>query len=155
METLHVNLNNYHAHSYKKLNLGVGLVLIAVGIWQLVERYQEADFTFWRMYLPLAFVLIGTLQILISNGYSRILGKMFFKIDQEKIEYKVSWLSKTKSLCWSSIEFIDVKMWQLRIKTKDGNWKIILLDHISENDELRQIKASLRRISKKKKIRVT
>lgn len=155
METLHVNLNNYHANFYKKLNLAVGTVLIAVGIWLIFERYQEPVFSIWRFYLPVAFLLIGTLQILISNGHSWILGKMFFRIDHEKIEYKVSWLSKTKSLYWNSIEYIDVKMSQLKIKTKDGNWKIILLDHISENEELRQIKASLRKISKLKKIRVT
>jgi len=155
MEILHVNLNNYHANSYKKLNLAVGIVLIAVGIWLVFERYQEVNFSIWRLYLPLAFLLIGTLQILISNGYSWILGKMFFRIDLEAIEYKVSWLSKTKRLCWNSIEFIDVKMSFLKIKMKDGKWRIILLDHISENEELRQIKASLRKISKLKKIRVT
>jgi hypothetical protein len=155
METLHVNLNNYHSHSYKKLNLTVGTVLIAVGVLLVIERYQEEAFHIWRLYLPVAFILIGSLQILISNGYSRILGKMFFRIDHEKIEYKVRWLSKTKRLCWSSIDYIDVKMSQLKIKTKDGDWKIILLDHISENEELRQIKASLRKISKLKKIRVS
>lgn len=155
MEPLHVNLNNYHAQSYKKLNLAVGMVLIAVGIWLVIDRYQETQFHIWRLYLPAAFLLIGTLQILISNGYSWILGKMFFHIDLDKIEYKVSWLSKTKSLCWNSIEFIDVKMSFLKIKTKDGKWKIILLDHISENEELRQIKTILRKISKQKKIRVT
>jgi hypothetical protein len=155
METLHVDLNNYHAHFYKKLNFAVGTVLIAVGVWLINERYQEEAFSLWRLYLPVAFLLIGTLQILISNGYSWILGKMFFRIDQDKIEYKVSWLSKTKTLCWNSIEYIDVKMSQLQIKTKDGNWKVILLDHIPENEELRQIKSSLRKISKLKKIRVT
>ncbi|UBM61332.1 hypothetical protein LA303_07830 [Candidatus Sulfidibacterium hydrothermale] len=136
-----------------KIVLGIVAVIISI-TWFIARIKQNGNLNTFDWIYGIFFGLQGILNIMEGYGISssRIFGKAFISIDDEKIQIKTHVFSKTQILYWKEIKAINYKTNFFVFTSKNNistNLKLSEFDYLS----IKEIKKTIREIAKKNDIK--
>lgn len=115
------------------LILGTVYLLILILVIVIPESTLRFSYILGLLFLP------GLMEFIFRNlGKRKIFKDLFpfLRINHEKLSFN-SFMSKAKTLYWDQVGKIDIKLFELIIKSKDG--KLTYVDLNILNDENRKI----------------
>lgn len=135
-----INLNNQRnlKRSKKTLIIFSGLTLV-LSVATFVGLFFDRTILIW--FYAFYFLIISLSLFLQSRGIHLIdmIGKSYFKIDDQSIEIKLSIFSKKVMRNeWDKIEDVKIKLFEVKVKI-NNHWESIDLEKLSD-DNLKTVK---------------
>jgi len=143
MTAIDINLNHQARLKSSKRAYKIGAVLMLLAsLISLVAIFYESKVFMW---VYVVYFLIYAI-ILYSNSKGKggldLLGKSYFRINNEGISCKMSIFSKkTIDLKWEEIDEIRIKLFEIQLKV-NNQWTSINLEKLSD-DNLKNVKDML------------
>jgi hypothetical protein len=146
---LYVNLSHLakplsKAHRVFSFIAGSVLLVISVSIFINSVSGERSPLS---MLFSLSYLCFGSYNIWISYTGKRSLPlnlKAYVQIDEEKMVFKPTYFSKTKTLQWQYIQYVEIKLFDLHFYLKNGSRATIDLATVEIDEDIKAIKDKVR-----------
>ena len=135
---LNINLNNQrNLKKGKKTFRILAVITIALSIATAIGLFFESTILLW--FYVFYFLLLAISFYMQSGGKHLfdLIGKSYFKITEDGVEYKLDMFNKKiHSFRWKDVEFISIKLFEIKVKVNNQLESINLEKLSDENLQL-------------------
>ena len=152
MEYLNIELDEY-----RKIPKGGRIFNIIFGFGTIflstlaIYRRITGGHGFWEYFVFVLFIVLGVNVILYTFGIFYRISRRYVIVDEQGIEYKLSYFYPSRNISWASIKKVDIKTLRIFFVTKGGSSYRMKLGEIFYND-IKKLKKTLASICNQKGI---